>query len=140
MPRNTSQATANPAFFDLGLCGPQRSDLAGRSDLCGLFRTPSLRNVALTAPYFHNASFATLEDVVSFYATRDTNPARWYPTVNGQVQLYNDLPAAYRGNLQRGAPFVRAGQAPQLSPQDVADIVALLQTLTDGFGTTQPAR
>ncbi|MDP1142474.1 hypothetical protein Q6269_28375, partial [Klebsiella pneumoniae] len=68
------------------------------------------------------------------------NPARWYPTVNGQVQLYNDLPAPYRGNLQRGAPFVRAGQAPQLSPQDVADIVAFLQTLTDGFGTTQPAR
>lgn len=137
VPRNHSQATGDASFFDLGLCGPQRSDLAGRNDLCGLFRTPSLRNVALTAPYFHNASFASLEDVVSFYATRDIDPARWYPTVNGQVQAYNDLPAAYRANLQQGAPFRRAGQQPGLSPQDVADIVAFLNTLTDGFSTTQ---
>src|SRR5262249_31453362 len=33
----------------------------------GAFRTPSLRNVALTAPYFHDGSAATLEDVVRFY-------------------------------------------------------------------------
>lgn len=131
--RNRSQATADPSFFDLGLCGPQRSDLAGRNDLCGMFRTPSLRNVALTAPYFHNASFATLEDVVTFYATRDLDPARWYPTVNGQVQLYNDLPASLRTNVQRGAPFRRAGQPPAITPQDAADIVAFLRTLTDGF-------
>lgn len=139
VPRNQSQATADPAFFDLGLCGPQRSDLAQRTDLCGQFRTPSLRNVALTGPYFHNARFATLEDVVAFYATRDLDPARWYPTVNGQVQLYNDLPATYRPNVQRGAPFRRAGQPPAFTPQDAADIVAFLRTLTDGFAPTQPA-
>ena len=33
----------------------------------GAFRTPSLRNVELTAPYFHDGSAATLEDVVKFY-------------------------------------------------------------------------
>jgi len=133
VPRNRSQATADPSFFDLGLCGPQRSDLAGRAELCGLFRTPTLRNVALTAPYFHNASFASLEDVIAFYATRDLDPARWYPVVGGQVLLYNDLPAAYRPNVQQGAPFRRAGQAPAFSAQDGADIVAFLNTLTDGF-------
>ena len=133
VPRNRSQATADPAFFDLGLCGPQRADLAGRRELCGMFRTPSLRNVALTAPYFHNASFATLEDVVAFYATRDIDPARWYPVVNGQVQRYNDLPAAHRTNVHHGAPFRRAGQLPAISPQDGADIAAFLRTLTDGF-------
>lgn len=136
VPRNASQATRDPAFFDLGLCA--RSDLAGRADLCGLFRTPSLRNVALTAPYFHNASFATLEDAVAFYATRDLDPARWYPVVSGQAQLYNDLPAVYRANVQQGAPFRRPGQPPALSPQDVADVVAFLNTLSDGF-TTAPA-
>ena len=140
VPRNNSQATANPAFFDLGLCGPQRSDLAGRPDLCGQFRTPSLRNVALTAPYFHNASFAALEDVVAFYATRDLDPARWYPVVGGQAQLYNDLPATYRANVQQGAPFRRAGQPPALSTQDVADVVAFLRTLSDGFTPGQPAQ
>ena len=131
VPRNASQATANPAFFDLGLCA--RSDLAGRTDLCSLFRTPSLRNIALTAPYFHNASFATLEDVVAFYATRDLDPARWYPVVGGQVQAFNDMPPAYRTNVQQGAPFRRPGQPPALTPQDVTDLVAFLGTLTDGF-------
>lgn len=138
VPRNNSRATRDAAFFDLGLCA--RPELAGRAELCGLFRTPSLRNVALTAPYFHNASFAALEDVVAFYATRDIDPARWYPVVGGQAQVYNDLPAIHRPNLQQGAPFRRAGQVPALSPQDVADIVAFLNTLTDGFTTAQPAQ
>jgi len=51
---------ADPTFFDLGLCGPNRSDLLTNTDLCGRFKTPTLRNVALTAPYFHNASIGTL--------------------------------------------------------------------------------
>lgn len=138
VPRNQSRATADPAFFDLGLCA--RSDLAGRNDLCGLFRTPTLRNVALTGPYFHNARFAALEDAVAFYATRDIDPARWYPGVNGQIQVYNDLPAVYRANVQQGAPFRRAGQPPALNAQDVADVVAFLRTLSDGFAPVQPAR
>jgi cytochrome c peroxidase len=37
------------------------------SDL-GAFKTPSLRNVALTAPYMHDGSLATLDDVVAFYS------------------------------------------------------------------------
>ena len=134
VPRNRSAATQNPDFFDLGLCGPQRSDLGTQASLCGKFRVPSLRNVALTAPYFHNARFQTLEEVVGFYATRDLDPARWYPVVNGQVQRYNDLPAPYQANVHRGAPFDRRpGQLPALSPQDVNDVVALLKTLSDGF-------
>ena len=134
LPRNTSTATANPRFFDMGLCGPTRTDLANRTDLCGLFKVPTLRNVALTAPYFHNGVVATLEDAVSFYATRDTNPARWYPVVGGVVQRFNDLPAAYRTNITQQAPFgQQPGDAPRLSAQDVADVAAFLQTLTDGY-------
>ena len=134
VPRNHSQVNGDPAFFDLGLCGPRRTDLAGRSDLCGMFRVPTLRNVTLTAPYFHNAVFATLRDAVSFHATRDTNPELWYPTVNGVVQKFNDLPATYHGNVTTIAPFGQsAGAPPPLSPQDVDDIVAFLGTLTDGI-------
>jgi cytochrome c peroxidase len=33
----------------------------------GAFKTPSLRNVALTAPYMHNGGFSTLEEVIEFY-------------------------------------------------------------------------
>lgn len=132
VPRNTSQATTDPAFFDLGLCGPNRSDLLSQAALCGRFKTPTLRNVALTGPYFHNARFNTLEEVVGFYALRDVDPARFYPLVNGQLQRFNDLPLAYQGNVERRAPFVPlAGNRARLSGQDVADIVAFLNTLTD---------
>ncbi len=134
VPRNTSTATADPTFFDMGLCGPTRTDLAHRTDLCGLFKVPTLRNVALTAPYFHNGAVASLDEAVSFYATRDLNASHWYPTVNGTVQKFNDLPAAYRGNVTQQAPFgLQPGDSPRLSAQDVADVVAFLRTLTDGY-------
>lgn len=47
-------------------------------DLSGFFQTPSLRNVAETAPYMHDGSFATLEEVVRFYE-HGGNPARGRP-------------------------------------------------------------
>jgi cytochrome c peroxidase len=133
LPRNPAiQANADAAFFDMGLCGPKRSDLANRLDLCGKFKVPTLRNVALTAPYFHNAAVATLDEAVRFYATRDIAPARWYPVVDGRPALFNDLPPALRGNVIQTAPFGLApGSAPRLSAQDVADIVAFLRTLSD---------
>jgi len=134
LPRNRSTATADPAFFDMGLCGPLRTDLADRSDLCGFFKVPTLRNVALTAPYFHNGVVATLEEAVSFYATRDIDPARWYPVVNGVVQRFNDLPPALRGNVRQQPPFGgRPGDPPRLNAQDVQDIAAFLRTLSDGY-------
>ncbi len=99
-----------------------------------MFRVPTLRNVALTAPYFHNAAIATLEDAVTFYATRDSDPARWYPVVDGQVQRFNDLPPPYRANVSFEAPFnLLVGAPPALSAQDVQDIVAFLRTLSDGY-------
>jgi cytochrome c peroxidase len=49
-------------FTDLGRYGVTRID----RDL-GAFRTPSLRNVARSAPYMHDGSLATLEEVVEFY-------------------------------------------------------------------------
>ncbi len=54
------------------------------------------------------------------------------PPVNGVVDKFNDLPVAYRGQVVQRAPYgQQAGAAPLLSPQDVADLVSFLQTLTD---------
>ena len=129
VPRNRSAATNDPTFFDLGLCGPVRTDLTHRTYLCGTFKVPTLRNVALTAPYFHNGAVATLDDAVSFYATRDTDPARWYPVTHGVVSKFNDLPAAYHGNVNQQPPFgPQPGQPPRLSAQDVRDLTAFLHT------------
>jgi hypothetical protein len=58
-------------FHNIGV-RPQTEDtgrfqVTGNVNDMGAFRTPSLRNVALRAPYFHNGRFATLEDVIDFY-------------------------------------------------------------------------
>jgi len=44
-----------------------RFSVTGRTEDRGAFKTPTLRNVAETAPYMHNGVFATLEEVVEFY-------------------------------------------------------------------------
>jgi cytochrome c peroxidase len=139
VPRNAKlPANHDPAHFDLGLCGPDRRDFAGRSDYCGLFRTPSLRNVAERRVFFHNGAFHRLEDVVSFYATRDTEPQRWYPRgKRGKTEKYDDLPARYRDNINTDPPFGgKAGDPPVLSKQEIADVVAFLKTLSDGYVLT----
>lgn len=144
VPRNMHLSiNQNPAFYDLGLCGPYRDDLSKHPEYCGAFRTPSLRNVALRKSFFHNGVFHDLRQVLEFYATRDTDPARWYPRIQsgphqGEVDIYNDLPPAYRKNVNQDAPFSRnsAGQV-RLSEADIDDIMAFMNTLTDGY---TPAR
>ncbi len=75
VPRNRDiPANADPKFFDLGACGPLRTDLAGRAEYCGLFRTPSLRNVALRKTFYHNGSEHDLRKAIEFYVERDTAP------------------------------------------------------------------
>ena len=143
VPRNARiPANADPGYYDLGLCGPLRTDLAEQPQYCGLFRTPTLRNVAMRRVFFHNGGLHRLADVVRFYATRDTQPGAWYPhDVHGVAQKFDDLPAAYQGNLDRRGPFDRgAGAAPALDDRDVEDIVAFLNTLTDGYRVPEPAR
>jgi cytochrome c peroxidase len=101
------------SFIDLGLEGT-----TGRSSDAGNFMTPPLRNVAVTGPYFHNGVFTTLAQVVHFYNTRDLGgfaPAE-VPATMDTIEL---------GNLG-------------LSPQDEADIVAFLGTLTDGYTPAKP--
>jgi cytochrome c peroxidase len=135
VPRNSSiPANADPQYYDLGLCGPLRMDLKERHEYCGLFRTPSLRNVAMRPVFFHNGGVHSLSDAVRFYAERDTQPQKWYPRApDGHTLKFDDLPSAYVANLDTQAPFDRhAGEMPALSEQDIADIVAFLQTLNDG--------
>ena len=139
IPRNSSiPSNANPSFFDLGLCGPQRSKPALTSNVpsdvsiekfCGTFKMPSLRNVANREVFMHNGFFKNLKDVVSFYATRNTNPKRWY----GPAGVPNDLPAAYLANIVSDrAPFNRKlTDPPALSDSEINDVVAFLKTLSD---------
>jgi cytochrome c peroxidase len=56
-----------------GVAEPGRMAVTGREEDRGRFKTPSLRGVARTAPYMHDGSLATLEEVVAFYR-RGGNP------------------------------------------------------------------
>ncbi|MGC1695070.1 MAG: cytochrome c peroxidase [Pseudolabrys sp.] len=139
VPRNREiPANADPAFFDLGACGPLRTDLASRTEYCGLFRTPSLRNVALRKTFYHNGSEHDLRKAIEFYVERDTAPERWYPRdASGRVMKYDDLPARYHGNINNEPPFGgKPGDPPVLSAAEIDDIAAFLGTLTDGYSPT----
>jgi cytochrome c peroxidase len=131
LPRHRGlKANADPAFFDLGLCGPLRQDLAAQPELCGQFKVPSLRNVALRQSLFHNGVFHRLEDAIRFYVQRDLSPQRYY----GRGPRFNDLPAPHRGNVSTEPPFKPTAQGrPRLNEAEIRDVAAFLRTLTDGY-------
>ncbi len=135
VPRNRDlPVNKDPKYFDLGACGPERTDLKGRDEFCGIFRTPSLRNVATRQTFFHNGIYHKLEDVVRFYVQRDTNPEKFYPVKNGKVQKFDDLPKRYWENVNVEPPFDRKkGDKPALDDAGIKDVVAFLGTLTDGY-------
>jgi cytochrome c peroxidase len=139
LPRNTNiPANGDPNYFDLGACGPLRADLAGRDEYCGLFRTPSLRNVALRKTFYHNGAEHDLRKAIEFYVERDTRPEKWYPrAADGSVAKFNDLPAQYRENVNMEPPFGgKPGDKPTLTDAEIDDIIAFLGTLTDGYKPT----
>lgn len=78
----------------------------------GKFKVPTLRNVALTAPYSHNGYFPTLTAMVSFHNSRDVDPAWPAPEVAANLNTSDT------GNMG-------------LSSQEIDDIVAFLHALTD---------
>jgi cytochrome c peroxidase len=136
-PRNAALAdTKDPNYFDLGVCGPVRKDVADQTQFCGMFKTPTLRNTAVRHAYFHNGVFQTLQQVMDFYNFRDTNPEKVYPLgTDGKVQKYNDIPMQYHTNVDvSDPPFDRhPGETPAMTDHDEADIIAFLKTLTDGY-------
>ncbi len=146
VPRNPAiPANRDPRYFDLGLCGPYRTDLAKQTQYCGMFLTPTLRNVATRHAFFHNGVYHTLKQVLDFYDFRDTAPRKIYPTApDGRVEKFNDLPPQDRANVDRVDPPLnrKRGERPAMSARDMRDIIAFLKTLNDGDTTPRgmPAR
>jgi len=140
VPRNAAlAANADPAYFDLGICGPYRTDISDQTQYCAMFATPTLRNAATRQVFMHNGVYHTLEQVMDFYNFRDVAPEKIYPsTPDGVVLKYDDIPEKYRANVDVDPPFDRhLGDPPAMTQEDEADIIAFLKTLTDGY---QPAK
>ncbi len=134
VPRNEElPVNADTHYYDMGVCGPGRHDMAKHQELCGMFKTPTLRNVASRHVFFHNGRFHTLEDMMHFYVERDTDPGHWYPSKAGKVDKFNDLPPKLRQNVDtRTAPFNRKlGDKPALTADEISDVIAFLKTLDD---------
>ena len=86
-------------FTDAG-----RAGITGMASDSGLFKVPSLRNVAVTYPYMHDGRFATLNDVLNHYSTGIVHSATLSPELNHITPLTN---------------------------QEIQDIISFLNTLTD---------
>jgi cytochrome c peroxidase len=135
-PRNRKLlANRDPTFFDLGICGPFREDMREQTQFCGMFMTPTLRNVATRRVFFHNGVFTSLKQVMDFYAFRDVAPGKVHPG----GEKYDDIPPRYQANVDTvDPPFDRnLGDPPAITEQDEDDIIAFLQTLTDGYRPTE---
>lgn len=124
VPENTVLRQANgvaAGTVDPGLAGNPFVDTPGEQ---GKFRTPTLRNVAVTGPYMHNGVFTDLKTVVGFY------------------NRYNSKAAAAQINPETGEPFgfppvpetlavKELTHGPALDDKRVDALVAFLKTLTD---------
>jgi cytochrome c peroxidase len=84
------------------------------SDL-GKFKTPTLRNIELTAPYMHDGRYQTLEEVIDFYS----EGIHFSSTIDPLMK------------------FVHQGGV-KLTPQEKNDLIAFLKTLTDTSFTSNP--
>ncbi|MDE1181165.1 cytochrome c peroxidase [Paraburkholderia sp.] len=144
VPRNPElRANADPHYYDMGLCGPLRTDQAADKTNCGLFKSPSLRNTATRRVFFHNGRFHTLKDSLRFYVQRDTQPAKWYPRdAHGKVVKFDDLPPSMRVNVDTtDEPLTRKqGERPAWTERDIDDVAAFLATLNDGYVPETKAR
>jgi cytochrome c peroxidase len=99
-------------FVDLGL-----AVTVGDPAENGKFRVPTLRNVAVTAPYMHNGVFKTLFQVVAFYNTRDV--ADW-----PEPEVAENVNDEELGDLGLANP-------------ELEDLAAFLRTLTDGWAAVE---
>jgi cytochrome c peroxidase len=100
-------------FKNIGLYDERKLNDAGLYNITkkesdkGRFKTPGLRNVAVTAPYMHNGMFRTLEEVLNYYNSPD-----WF--VDNSINRDDALKTPLR-----------------LTAQEKKDIIAFLRTLTD---------
>jgi len=88
----------------------------------GKFRAPSLRNIAMTAPYMHDGSVATLEEVIEIYSQGGRN-------IEGGPNAGDGRASAVKSGL-----IVKI----DLTAQEKSDLLGFLKTLTDETLLTSP--
>ena len=104
----------NNGLPDPGLALHPKLNEAEKKLAQGRFKTPTVRNIALTAPYMHNGVFKTLREVIEYYNEVD-NRERW-----GQAGFPETQSHMLRSRLE-------------LTEEEIEALLAFLDTLTDGY-------
>lgn len=118
----------NNALYNVNSVGgypktsPGLSEFSQREEDVGKFRTPTLRNIALTAPYMHDGSIATLEEVLQHYAA-------------GGRTIHTGENKGVGANNSNKSNFIVGFD---LSKAELDDMLAFLQSLTDERFITNP--
>ncbi|WP_443089968.1 c-type cytochrome, partial [Yoonia sp.] len=99
-------------YADYPAAVPGLIEITGRPQDAGRFRTPSLRNVAVTAPYMHDGSIPDLRGVIAHYANAGRAD---HPMKDGMIQGF------------------------KASDAEIADLIAFLESLTDEGFLTDPS-
>ena len=97
-------------------------EVSGRDFEMGAFRAPSLRNIALTAPYMHDGTIASLEEVVRTYAAGGRNVTEGQFVGDGRTNPLKDS-------------FIAGFE---ISESEIQDVIAFLESLTDESFVTNP--
>jgi cytochrome c peroxidase len=92
-------------------------EFTGKPEDMGRYRSPTLRNIAVTAPYMHDGSIATLSEVLDHYAA------------GGRASAQGGAPSPYRSEFVPGFT---------LTPEEKQDVLAFLESLTDTEFLTDP--
>jgi cytochrome c peroxidase len=110
------------SMFNIGLdlvyTDPGKAGWTGNPEDHGAFKSPTLRNIALAAPYMHNGRFATLEEVINFYSEEVQ------PHPNNHMAEMLGLPQPFRGF--------------RYNDEEKAALLAFMHTLTDSTLLTDP--
>jgi len=121
--------TANIGL-DLNYSDAGFMDISGSQVNDGDFKIPSLRNVALTAPYMHDGRFKSLEEVVKFYnSSIQANLNLSFPLNQNAVVASGGAYGSTTTTINTTGPVLPVDF--NLSDQNISDIVAFLNTLTD---------
>ncbi|WP_437567432.1 MbnH family di-heme enzyme [Sorangium sp. So ce542] len=118
----------NTGLYNIGESGAYPAGNAGVYDISGneadmgRFRAPTLRNIALTAPYMHDGSIETLEEVLDHYAAGG--------------RTIEDGPNAGVGSKNKFKSELITGF--DLTEEEKADVIAFLESLTDDEFLTDP--
>lgn len=104
----------NQGIPDSGLAQHPKLTAAEKQLAQGRFKTPTVRNAALTSPYMHNGVFKTLREVIEYYNELD-NRERWGPASFPENQSH-----MLKTRLE-------------LTEEEIRALLAFLNTLTDGY-------